>query len=618
MDHPQYYQPLSHALNPVPSNNRSPQYQSYNSHATSASGASHAAHAANGTAADDDEEEEEEDVVEEELAGTARRNTDASNPASPQIQTRQTGQSSGGTTAQASTGQQLQQQAQAQAQPAEPPKPVPDPSTYAKRRPGRPKGSKTKKPQQQLETQVPPTYSSYYAYQTPVHTPLHPTGTGTAPPLHPSVNEHNQQYYEFQWRVLNLCAEFYGAAEELVSKTPALVLAQCYGLGTTSPVDPLAILTEAKRNCDLLLANPSALLTHPPPPMYPIMPMYASFPQPPPAASPTAPPTSASAAPSQTPTTATSANPGISASTAANNSVITNPQSFVLSLSGAQSRYPTAPYYQYTGPYQPAPQATYYTTSTTGSASATIANPSLSAGAGGGPATGGNSGTWSDEETERLKRLAEQSKTTGGSGEIEWDWVINQWGNSRTRHQILIKATNLGLKESSGRGVKRRRETDSGAGGTASPAPAATTSSQDASTAAPSGPPASSTSTFQVSAQPAPSASPAASTPASTQPSPALHHPQPPSSHTQPSPALHHPQPPAPTSTPTTHNLPWPMPTVASTNSPVITATEPSRQAYYRPRPNQSPSISTAKPSSTTGTSVSHQYMYQPNGGQRK
>lgn len=31
-----------------------------------------------------------------------------------------------------------------------------------------------------------------------------------------NVNAQNQQYYEFQWRVLNLCAEFYGAAEELV------------------------------------------------------------------------------------------------------------------------------------------------------------------------------------------------------------------------------------------------------------------------------------------------------------------------------------------------------------------------------------------------------------------
>ncbi|TFK46130.1 hypothetical protein OE88DRAFT_1668316 [Heliocybe sulcata] len=587
MDHPQYYQPLSHALNPVSTSNRSPQYQNYNSHAASASGASHAA---NGAAAEEDEEEEE-DVVEEELSGNTRRNADASTPVSPEIQTRQTGPTSGGTVTQAPVGQ--QPQPQAQVQPPEPPKPVPDPSSYAKRRPGRPKGSKTKKAQQtEVQTTQAPTYSSYYAYQTPVHAPLHPTGPGSAPPLHPSVNEHNQQYYEFQWRVLNLCAEFYGAAEELVSKTPALVLAQCYGLGTTSPVDPLAILTEAKRNCDLLLANPSALLTHPPPPMYPIMPMYAPYPQPAPAAPQTVTPTATTSQAATT--TAAATNPTTAASTTTTNN---------------SSRYPTAPYYQYAGPYQPATQATYYTTtSTTGSASATIANPSLSAGAGGGPATGGNSGTWSDEETERLKRLAEQSKTTGGSGDIEWDWVINQWGNSRTRHQILIKATNLGLKESSGRGVKRRRETESGTGGTASPAPA------PASTNDTSGPPASSTSTFQVSVQPAASASPAGSTPASTQPSPALHHPQP-----QISPVMQNVQPPA-SSNPSAHHLPWPMPTVASTNSPVIAAasTEAPRQSYYRPRPNQSPSMSTAKPPSSSGAGVNHQYMYQSSGGQRK
>ena len=36
-----------------------------------------------------------------------------------------------------------------------------------------------------------------------------------------------------------------------------------------------------------------------------------------------------------------------------------------------------------------------------------------------------------------MKKLAEQSKEMGGpqnKGEIEWDWVIKQWGNSRTRH----------------------------------------------------------------------------------------------------------------------------------------------------------------------------------------
>jgi len=45
----------------------------------------------------------------------------------------------------------------------------------------------------------------------------------------------------------------------------------------------------------------------------------------------------------------------------------------------------------------------------------------------------GASGAWADDELERLKRLAEQSRTTGPSNEIDWDWVVGQWGNTRTR-----------------------------------------------------------------------------------------------------------------------------------------------------------------------------------------
>lgn len=605
MDNPQYYQPLSHALNPPysSSNSRSAQYQSYNSHANTTS-----ANAANGAAnnADDDEEEEEEDVVEEELAGNTRR-ADGNNAASPE-QNRQTG------------GQSDAAPAQQQQQPApEPPKPAPDPSTYAKRRPGRPKGSKTKRATQPTET-VAPTYAGYYPYA--AHAPLHPTGTGTAPPLHPSVNEGNQQYYEFQWRVLNLCSEFYGAAEELVKATPPLVLAQCYTHSPTSPVDPISMLNEAKKHCDILLANPSWLIHNPPPPIMPVMPIFHTFPQPPLSAQATSTPTTAT---SQAPPSASVATTSTTTSTPA--TTISNPQSFVMSLSGAAAAqsagYPTRPYYQYSGAYQP--QATYYTTTAaSGVGSSTTANPSLSAGAGGGPATGGNSGTWSDEETERLKKLAEQSKSTGSSGEIEWDWVINQWGNSRTRHQILIKATNLGLKESSGRGVKRRRETESGAGGTASPAPATNNASVHHDTSSTSAaPPSSTTSTFQVTTHPAQSVSPVhshtASTPASAQPSPALHHPQP--HHQTHTPVQSHAQPhntqSHQTSSSASH-MPWPMPTVASTTSPVIATSEPPRGNYYRNRgnPSQSPSISTSKPPS--GAGVTHQYMYQPSGGQRK
>jgi hypothetical protein len=83
------------------------------------------------------------------------------------------------------------------------------------------------------------------------------------------MNAQNQQYYEFQWRVLNLCAEFYGAAEELVVSylcilfsrnlfttsqkgTAPLVVAQCYHMGPGVNVDPLSMLGEAKRICDTL------------------------------------------------------------------------------------------------------------------------------------------------------------------------------------------------------------------------------------------------------------------------------------------------------------------------------------------------------------------------------
>ncbi|KAF8233349.1 hypothetical protein L208DRAFT_1091826, partial [Tricholoma matsutake] len=73
----------------------------------------------------------------------------------------------------------------------------------------------------------------------------------------------------------------------------------------------------------------------------------------------------------------------------------------------------------------------------------------------GSPATGAgiNQGAWSDEE--QLKKLAEDSQSAGALGEIKWDWVIHQWGNGRTRHQILIKATSLSLKESTSWGTKR-------------------------------------------------------------------------------------------------------------------------------------------------------------------
>lgn len=82
-----------------------------------------------------------------------------------------------------------------------------------KRRPGRPRGSKNRRIRgsgaerdasaaSTTAAKRPTTTHGFYQY--------------SAPPAPGEVHPHNQQYYEFQWRVLNLCAEFYGAAEELI------------------------------------------------------------------------------------------------------------------------------------------------------------------------------------------------------------------------------------------------------------------------------------------------------------------------------------------------------------------------------------------------------------------
>lgn len=82
-----------------------------------------------------------------------------------------------------------------------------------KRRPGRPRGSKNRRIRSSGAERDASSASTAVA--------KHPTATHgfyqySAPPAPGEVHPHNQQYYEFQWRVLNLCAEFYGAAEELI------------------------------------------------------------------------------------------------------------------------------------------------------------------------------------------------------------------------------------------------------------------------------------------------------------------------------------------------------------------------------------------------------------------
>lgn len=137
-----------------------------------------------------------------------------------------------------------------------------------KRRPGRPRGSKNRSKGKSVEA----TSATIIPASSNQQQPSAPT----------NVNPQNQQYYEFQWRVLNLCAEFYGAAEELVVSfslmsvftrvgidlswsgeqkgTPPLVIAQSYHMGPSIKVDPLTMLNDAKRVCDTLVIPQSIQL----------------------------------------------------------------------------------------------------------------------------------------------------------------------------------------------------------------------------------------------------------------------------------------------------------------------------------------------------------------------
>ena len=146
-------------------------------------------------------------------------------------------------------------------------------------------------------------------------------------------------------------------------------------------------------------------------------------------------------------------------------SVITNAQSFVVPL-GAQAAYPhypsvpgqyaTTPYYHqyaYTaglpgGTYYPQPQQAQTTppaiqpqSAQPRAATATTATTQPTATITTTPATGGtvvgNQGAWSDEETERLKKMAEEHRVKA-TGEINWDAMIQEWGISRTRFATLF------------------------------------------------------------------------------------------------------------------------------------------------------------------------------------
>jgi hypothetical protein len=541
MDNPQHYQPLSHALHPPLA--AGPQYSNF------PSGSKNADKTPEQAEQEEGEEDDDEGMVEEQL-DLQRRGSSPSSPRGDRQDEQQTRPAEpNGDVNNISQSQSHTQPDKDVQQKSE------DDSAHPKRRPGRPRGSKNK-------TKPKPTNASTTKPTSP-NNPSHSVffQQSTAPT---DVNAQNQQYYEFQWRVLNLCAEFYNAAEELVKLTPPLVIAQSYQMGPSIKVDPMTMLNDAKRICDTLLTDPSQLTTHPPPPMYPQISGFV-VPQAPSAPGPSS---------SGSSTSKFSAKPS---------SVITNAQSFTLPLAAqgathpqplqyhptyppqAQGQYPTMPYY-YTPPYA---GASYAPISSAAPSMSPSAQPSIQQMSALG-SSAGSQGAWTDEEQERLKELAEKSKSVGSTGNIEWDWVVHQWGSGRTRHQILIKATALGLKTSSSRGQKRRRETTHGLEEDGTPAPSTSA------TAPPSGV-----------AQAATSTSPTISQPASANASPAIQNSRPPS------------QTPAAPS-----QLSWPAPVIAANAPSPITSAQPeSPRTYYRARP-------TDKPDSLS----SHHYVYHPNG----
>ncbi|TBU49829.1 hypothetical protein BD309DRAFT_986211 [Dichomitus squalens] len=595
MDNPQYYQPLSHALHaPLVSASHTSPRQSYAHYAphqqhpvTNGAGSGHREE-------EEEEEDDDDEVVEEEVEhhGADHPRQSASSHSSPRVNAAQTQSSSTGpasATASADYRQAVSQQERA-------PSATNDDATE-KRKPGRPRGSRNRKPR----------VSSGSATKAPANS-QHPGFYQYPPAPDKNISQQNQQFYEFQWRALNLCSEFYNAAEELVKAASPMVIAQCYQLGPSSKVDPLLMIADAKRVCDNLLANPSQLVGQPVP--APTYPSYSSMPPPPP------------------PGAAAAAGPAPTAG-----SVITNPQTFVMPLNSSVppppqpyypavyapppgSRYPTAPYYypppQGATPYYPAsappaPAASPPAVQASAPAPAPAAAPppppvpapvptttpqpapqaspptpspaiptntgtiSTFSAATGNVAPGGHQGTWSEEETDRLKRLAEQSREMGGGqnkGEIEWVWEIQQWGNSRTRHQILLKATALGLKESSTRGTKRRRELDSAHTEAAHPPPPPPQQQQQQQQqhVPPPSAPASAVS---------PTRSPMNSTPTSINASPAMQPQRPPSQSTNIMPPPRTAAAPAAPPPTTASNLPWPLPTMASSSSIIPSPTPP-------------------------------------------
>lgn len=134
----------------------------------------------------------------------------------------------------------------------------------------------------------------------------------------------------------------------------------------------------------------------------------------------------------------THAKPPVTPATPAN--VIHTPGTFVMSLGATPAhpltptaypypppgRYPTSPYY-----YAPPPPGTQQPAFLAQQQMIKPVNLQT-------PAAAGNQGAWSEEETEKLRKLADESRGEGEQGDIDWDWVCNAWGPGRTRYVRIV------------------------------------------------------------------------------------------------------------------------------------------------------------------------------------
>ncbi|KAG8934986.1 hypothetical protein FRC02_008737 [Tulasnella sp. 418] len=355
------------------------------------------------------------------------------------------------------------------------------------------------------------------------------------------IQERVSDFYQFQYRAMKICSDFYEAAEDLVRATSPTVLAQSFHSG--SRADPMALIHNTKEFCEAFLATPIALNDPPEMPNE----LFPQFTMPAPTVHPSSSEPPASSNPASQYSNVTNVFPAPSPHL----SLTSIPHSFNGVENATNHRESIASQFQPEGdqsqellhgpliptqaglsnaiqdPRQPQENRIFNQHELTPSLGtedlAQTGSPSLSVPYSPHPApqpiqspsrsevqlkkndrrqsstfvtdvksldnpapilsinTDGKNingselvgkhvnqvnpssthGAWSKVDEDRLKSLAEQSRKRTTDGSVEWDWTVDQFGDSRTRHQILIKATSLGLKPTSTHPSRLRKKLSS-------------------------------------------------------------------------------------------------------------------------------------------------------------